>query len=350
MAARPSSLPSSRAPQDEKFIGFKDTAFHAITLRAPWAVSLVHGPKRVENREYFISLWTGKAAFRDVWLAVHVSASLNAEETAIQENISESLWPGIEHQNLKDPLRHIIGIAHVKKVTKDYNEAVEHQGLRGKDWVDESSRYYWLIDKVVPLAEPIGPVQGRRKVWTVKDELIVKKLQSALFQHLNTAPPQSSKQTVGQNAAATSEAAQEKGGTEKGGTGAAGTNAVTLSTDESRSSANMTTTKRKKKKKRKLTYSYPRSDILLSFHILNQSGSGRVHAAEIVRVAKQHDVDISHDEANKMVQYAKRRLEKKRRSTPSSVAGAEYVTMDAYMTICEEAKLCAPLDTPTPST
>eukprot|EP00471_Norrisiella_sphaerica_P007361 CAMPEP_0184482394 /NCGR_PEP_ID=MMETSP0113_2-20130426/3952_1 /TAXON_ID=91329 /ORGANISM="Norrisiella sphaerica, Strain BC52" /LENGTH=324 /DNA_ID=CAMNT_0026862093 /DNA_START=37 /DNA_END=1011 /DNA_ORIENTATION=- len=303
--------------------GLRDTAFHAVTLRAPWAMAIIYGPKRVENRRYPIKLWTGKVQFRDVWLAVHVSSSFSARDKETTNRIGSDLWSGIHEYDHQAIVGRIVGVIHVSKVSGDFNEALQHQGP-DQAWLDSGSRYYWLIDKVQALT-PTEPIAGRQRVWKVMDERIV----SVLQEHVKCLDGEPTSKNTSAHVARKGRENKQREEAEEG------------STDER--------TKKKKcgkASKKRSEALFSREDVSLAFHILNQTGSGRLNTRDIVECSKNYGMDISEAQASLMIQYANKKLkveESGELACDSRDVG--WMTMDAYMKVAEEQNICPLPDT-----
>mmetsp|Transcript_25555 Transcript_25555/g.45395 ORF Transcript_25555/g.45395 Transcript_25555/m.45395 type:complete len:336 (+) Transcript_25555:21-1028(+) len=331
---------------------------HAITLRNQWAQSIIHGPKRVENRNYPINIWSGGNKFSDVWLAIHVSSALKSEDKIALRDIQQKQWPAIKNTDLQKDLRRIIGLMHVSKVTKDYQEAVDHQAPGHRDWVMSRSRYYWLIDKVIPLEKPTKETRGFQKCWKIKDKEILEYLQNVM----NDSKLQKQEAKAHENSAATTgkenQPQKQTGNAEEKDNENDNDNDDDDNSKQSKnkrkSLARGDSPKRKKQHKNKkkskssasqasgsgsTSYEWTAEDCQLAFHIINETGSGSLSRRDLVNSAKKTNVDLTEDEADRLIDYANTLNPNK------SKARSGVVSMEGFMAVSVATKLCPPQST-----
>lgn len=126
----------------------------ALTLTRPWASSIAHGPKRVENRS-----WRPGADFPEgSVLAIHAGRRWDEDDLAwILER-----WPACPDREELHPAGAVVALAEVVKFER-------HQELFP---VDEWSfgPWCWRLGRVFALAEPL-PVRGAQGLWRLPTDL-----------------------------------------------------------------------------------------------------------------------------------------------------------------------------------
>ncbi|GAB5357554.1 hypothetical protein AAMO2058_000384200 [Amorphochlora amoebiformis] len=330
MGSVDSGLSHVNTSPDKMSNGLRDTAFHAVTLRAPWATSLIFGGKRVENRNYPINLWTGQTVWRNVWLAIHVSSSVSSEDTKSVVSISEAIWPGIESHDIKRLCKHIIGICHISRVTQDYNEAIDHQNQHqtgSEGWVLDESRFYWLVEKVIPINDMLGPLPGKRRVWKITEKPVIEALTKAV-RRFELNPSHTPTTTT-----PTSAPIEHKDGRE-GEEGKKGKRNISGGEEKGRKRSSS------KKRKRIKGSEFTREDISLTFHIMNQTGNGRISVRDIIQSAKTIDKDINVDYASEMIKYASSFSKRSTNPQAHSTGSSSFVSMSSFMALAEDVGLC----------
>lgn len=143
-----------------------------LTLWRPWAASIVHGPKRVENRPWAPPVAHVRAG---LWIALHagqrwdeegasfitdVGKWKEASERLDDDECDESCWP------YEWAVQGIVGVARVERVWKF--DSLSDEGLPGMEWA--FGTYCWDLADVRALPEPI-PCRGRQMLWTLPAEI-----------------------------------------------------------------------------------------------------------------------------------------------------------------------------------
>ena len=290
------------------------TMLHAITVRQPWAHCLVRGPKRVENRKYPMNLWSREMSFGNLWLAVHVSSTFGKGEKEASFRVRSQTWPGLASSDeLKAECRRIIGLVHVRRVTRDYQEAVEHMS-GSSDWVEADSPFYWLIDKVIPVDGVQDTLRGQMRVWTVKDP----PLKNKLLTLIESAGAKGSQAGSG-----------TKNGTKK--------RAKKRKADgESKEKTSEPTNRRSKKRGKKVDkrkpeeYEFSEAMVRTAFHVINETGNERINVLDILSCAKRHNVEVTEADAEAMVRVA------------TGGEGTPVVSMPAFLKVAKKIGLCPP--------
>lgn len=124
----------------------------ALTVLQPWAFSIIHGPKTIENRSW-------KTHYRGR-LFIHVGKSRSWLERAAALN-----WPktfGVPFPS-DDELAYGAIIGHVELV-----DCVPVEQVQDDPWA--FGPYCWVLRDPVAI-EPI-PCPGRQMLWNLSDELL----------------------------------------------------------------------------------------------------------------------------------------------------------------------------------
>lgn len=138
----------------------------ALTLWRPWAASIVHGPKRVENRP-----WAPPLRFLDdgLWLALHAGR----------------VWDGGDARYIRDHWPEIPGWVAAEDVEREvaWPELYRQQGVVGVARVVRAYRiddleknpwafgpWCWELADVRRLEEPIA-VRGAQGLWGLPREI-----------------------------------------------------------------------------------------------------------------------------------------------------------------------------------
>lgn len=125
----------------------------ALTLWQPWAWTIVHGPKRVENRP-----WKPWPAVIGKTIAIHTSGKYHAEVEPLIRALGVTLPP-----REAMALGVIIGMARVVGfVHRD--DPADTCGLTANQLIWFFGPYGWLLDQVAPLAVSI-PCTGALGLW-----------------------------------------------------------------------------------------------------------------------------------------------------------------------------------------
>ena len=143
---------------------FQADQLRVLTLRQPWASSIMYGGKSIENRS-----WTPSKQMlgsSNGWFAVHAGATYESPSKYYTKEEMQKLWSGLDGSTKSDfPLSQILGLAHVSEV-KSYEEmkdapwALDSGGKRGS--------HCWIIDKVIPAKrgqERLLATKGALGLW-----------------------------------------------------------------------------------------------------------------------------------------------------------------------------------------
>jgi len=127
----------------------------ALTIRHPWAAAIVHGPKRVENRSWKLTMKYGPR-----WVAIH--AGLAAPDPDLLRELA-TLWPGaLDVMPMAASAGHIIGVAH-------FAGCVPYATAAADPWSVEQpegkASWCWVVDEV-RACEPVE-AKGQLGVWKV---------------------------------------------------------------------------------------------------------------------------------------------------------------------------------------
>lgn len=125
----------------------------ALSIKAPFAQAVVHGPKRIENRTRRTKIPEG-----GMWVAVHVSKApykLDDEEMAHFTDLWPEMKPGRECERGV-----ILGAMFVREVVR-LEELPDENPWAFGPWC-------WVIEEVRALSEPI-PAKGALGLWEVSD-------------------------------------------------------------------------------------------------------------------------------------------------------------------------------------
>lgn len=142
-----------------------------LTLWRPWSASIVHGPKRVENRP-----WAPPLRFLDqgLWIAVHAGRTWDREGAsflALHWNIAQAVhasgrnvenrahWP----EKFRD--EGVVGIARVARV-------IRFDDLTGREKAEHPMAFgpwCWFLDSVRSF-EPI-PLRGAQGLFTLPHDV-----------------------------------------------------------------------------------------------------------------------------------------------------------------------------------
>ena len=135
-----------------------------LTLYRPWDHSIVHGPKRVENRP-----WRPPQSVIGTDIALHAGKHYCREGAAFIRDLGHVLPPQSEHRDSV-----IVGVVRiVRAVNLDRIEdalfATMGTGNQpAKDPVESDpwafGPWVWVLDNVRPLATPV-PCKGAQGLW-----------------------------------------------------------------------------------------------------------------------------------------------------------------------------------------
>lgn len=127
----------------------------ALTLWRPWTWSIVHGPKRIENRP-----WKPPASIIGQRLVLHSGKTYDDEGSAY-------IRAAMKLTGLPDAARAegLIGVVTVKGFIE---EGVGPAPVEQDAWF--FGPFGWMLDDVVALKTPI-PCKGAQGLWTLTPEL-----------------------------------------------------------------------------------------------------------------------------------------------------------------------------------
>jgi hypothetical protein len=122
-----------------------------LTLMQPWAAAIVHGPKRIENRD-----WQPPAGMIGHYLAIHAGKKYDKRwETELfiwdQMNCDFPFSAGHVHSA-------IVGVARLKEVVEQSSDP----------WF--FGQFGWVLDEVVAI-DPI-PCSGKQGLWTLPADVL----------------------------------------------------------------------------------------------------------------------------------------------------------------------------------
>lgn len=142
----------------------------ALTLWRPWDHSIVHGPKRVENRP-----WRPPRSVIGTDIALHAGQTYDKKGAAFIRSLGHVLPPAAEHR-----AGVIVGVVRiVRAVNLDRIEdallATMGTGNQpAKDPVEDDpwafGPWVWVLDNVRPLATPV-PCKGAQGLWPVPPDV-----------------------------------------------------------------------------------------------------------------------------------------------------------------------------------
>lgn len=133
----------------------------ALTLYRPWAFAIVHGPKRIENRD-----WAPPPGVMGKFIAIHAGNTFDRDgEAFVVDQMKLPQLPSEAND------KGIVGVARVVGVVDDDDDAA----LKGRE---EQSEWYfgpkgWVLDDCFPLPQPIA-IKGALGLWTVPGEIEAK--------------------------------------------------------------------------------------------------------------------------------------------------------------------------------
>lgn len=157
-----------------------------LTLWRPWAASIVHGPKRVENRPWTPSL---RLLDQGLWIALHAGTTWNQPDAAfIAERWPEARaavaapdgsldgWCRVEDRWPRQwTAKGVVGVARVVRVVRaawdPRHESKPRFSIEPEDlgpWA--FGPWCWVLDDVRALPEPI-PCSGRQMLWTLPPDV-----------------------------------------------------------------------------------------------------------------------------------------------------------------------------------
>ncbi|MFB7763551.1 ASCH domain-containing protein [Streptomyces xiamenensis] len=125
------------------------TTMRALTIRQPWADAIAHGPKRTENRS-----WT--TVYRGV-LLIHAAAKPDTGDVT-----------AARYQGKKPDARGAIIAA--AELTDVHRPEGPYGCPCSTRWA-EPDTYHWVLDKVIPLFEPIA-AKGQLGLWHPAQDLL----------------------------------------------------------------------------------------------------------------------------------------------------------------------------------
>ena len=143
---------------------FDPNNLKVLTLRQPWASSIMYGGKTIENRS-----WKSEPLMQhgsSGWFAVHAGATYESPTKYYTKQNMQDLWPYLDGSTKKDfPLSQILGLAHVSEFksyesAKNMPWALDSKGKRGS--------HCWIIDRVIPVkhgTEQLFGSKGALGLW-----------------------------------------------------------------------------------------------------------------------------------------------------------------------------------------
>lgn len=134
-----------------------DSIIFGLTLRQPWATSIVDGPKRVENRE-----WKPRVAV-PFWLAIHAGLGADTDD----EEWVRPMFPGLAPARLWERGA-IIGVCRVVEVVS-FRDMPSSQYDEHKAWA--VGPWCWILDSVTRLPRPVR-CKGALGLWRLGDALL----------------------------------------------------------------------------------------------------------------------------------------------------------------------------------
>lgn len=148
MSTKPRGSAKDRLPHDYVRV-------RGLTLWRPWAVAILAGPKRVENRP---KRWNIEGEL----LALHNGLRFSDEDAAVVHERWEGYLLAIERQPQLIRAGHIVGVARVSKVATPAELGDEHH-----PWATGPICY--VLDRPVILPEPL-PWKGQQGLFNIDGE------------------------------------------------------------------------------------------------------------------------------------------------------------------------------------
>ncbi|CAB4474274.1 hypothetical protein RhiirA5_483822 [Rhizophagus irregularis] len=165
-------------------LSLKIPTLYALTIQEPFATCIIHGPKRLENRTYYLDIQQLISASNSktndgIWIAIHVSQSKRnlGPKDSTCAIIKYQCWsdlPSVEV--MKQNCGKIIGLAKFFNCVeaKDVPDDNVWKSMEDDDGTCKTKHYCWMIDDVKVLDNPIKS-KGSSGIWKV-DDLISKQI------------------------------------------------------------------------------------------------------------------------------------------------------------------------------
>ena len=137
----------------------------ALTLWRPWPWSIVHGPKRLENR-----MWAPWPSIIGKRIAIH--AGVKYDEEGAEYIRGHLMQPQLVPSKTSDP-QGIIGTAIVSRylIKRDPEDLVPSDLPPDGQAVWYFGPFAWVLDDVRALSEPI-PCKGAQGLWVVPIDIV----------------------------------------------------------------------------------------------------------------------------------------------------------------------------------
>lgn len=140
-----------------------------LTLWRPWAASIVHGPKRIENRPWCPPL----ALLREeLWIAIHAGRKWDpaGAQFVRREWPASGITAWEREHDCPRRMREegIVGVARVVRAVRvaGFDESLDGAGQ--KPWA--FGPWCWVLGDVKALEQPI-PVAGHQQLWALPLEI-----------------------------------------------------------------------------------------------------------------------------------------------------------------------------------
>lgn len=145
----------------------RQVVLRGLTLWRPWSASIVHGPKRVENRPWHppIALMHG-----DLWIALHAGRTWDGDSADFilknwraamrlvgNDESQESAWPA------EWRAQGVVGVARVEQALR-----VEDMAEARDPWA--FGPWCWTLADVRAVPDPIA-CRGAQGLWTLPAEV-----------------------------------------------------------------------------------------------------------------------------------------------------------------------------------
>lgn len=137
-------LEEEKVPEPEESYDFELDEFRMLSVRQPWAEALLKNIKKIENRGIPIP-----TQIQPSWIVLHVSKIFGNEEKNYDG------WYGRgENEELQKTCGKIIGLIRFKDCFQSSSGEGEKYDSYFTD-MPKKAKFHWLVDKVIPLEEPI---------------------------------------------------------------------------------------------------------------------------------------------------------------------------------------------------
>lgn len=128
---------------------------YALTLHQPWAWSICHAGKRVENRE-----WAPHLSKGDVF-AIHAGQRYDREDASWIFHMHDASVPP-EEEITKGAVVAVVRLGDVLE---------RHRRPRAPDLWHAAAKFWWQLSEVIVLPSPVA-CRGKQKLWVMPDDVL----------------------------------------------------------------------------------------------------------------------------------------------------------------------------------